>query len=858
MDSPRGDNTASSSTFQLNVSSLGAIKLKDAVKTKLSEFMGSYTDDVLAEYVVVLVGHGKRQSQAIADLEAFLGDQSKAFVSWLWEHLSANQSSYVDQPSLPAAKITLADNGKSSSFDREFGSSDEQASSQRGESGKILASVIETVSTSANEMPVRDGKDSEQAALMKGGNEPQVLTGSSRRAKKDTPGYHHEDDSLDADEEQIRDQTRASDVKRTRSPEPWSRRGRGRVEERQQHKRDSSPPNVKAPRRLLESAVRDAVAPGGVINSSSSSRRTETGYKRLRSVVSADVDTAEVLAEPNGRHQQMKPRLELAKKGSKVSPAVAVAMKAAAAAAEDVNNNFGKTSRGRLTASVWERLGNRNSEKSGLRDEDIQEPVRLDVDNTEALEDRWIDAKHGGSEETRLGKRPKWRKMSERLGRGPMDAEDGNTFPSDMAPAATGGYYKNKKIIENQWPASTVSSLGFFEDRSGREDDLEDAVNHEDGRLFRYGSSRGVSGHGLRSCQDAGNVQLRQGYNHQDKAVHVSQQKAMSGSSGIVNLSEKLSNTLSDVNIDKQQSEDVDTAPDLRQELLSKLSKSLSAIERTAPPSSGGVDTNDVTEMKKRMRQVQLEMTKLRAKQAEVSKEVQKVVSAPGSGLKVVRSQEEINAHSVCVSNIHFAATKEAIAAHFSSCGDIVRVTVLMDTATGKPKGSAYVEFAQKDGVEKAMNMNDSSLLSRTLKVMRKDAADALSPATAVRPAHGSPFVSVRAPPIGNFLRGPPPIMRRPPSLSRPFPGSAHLQWKRETSAPSPGTNGAPNFGQSTGSSVSTPGRVAPIRSPNSSVMGDRYGHGPIRMTRSLSYVRPAPYTPRDTPPAVQEQKVAN
>lgn len=48
MDSPWGENTASSSTFQLNVSSLGAIKLKDAVKAKLSEFMGSYTDDVLA------------------------------------------------------------------------------------------------------------------------------------------------------------------------------------------------------------------------------------------------------------------------------------------------------------------------------------------------------------------------------------------------------------------------------------------------------------------------------------------------------------------------------------------------------------------------------------------------------------------------------------------------------------------------------------------------------------------------------------------------------------------------------------------------------------------------------------------
>lgn len=37
--------------------------------------------------------------------------------------------------------------------------------------------------------------------------------------------------------------------------------------------------------------------------------------------------------------------------------------------------------------------------------------------------------------------------------------------------------------------------------------------------------------------------------------------------------------------------------------------------------------------MKKRMRQVQLEMTKLRAKQAEVSKEAQKASHAPASGM---------------------------------------------------------------------------------------------------------------------------------------------------------------------------------------------------------------------------------
>ncbi len=37
---------------------------------------------LMQEYVVVLVSHGKQPSQAIVDLEAFLGNESKAFVTW--------------------------------------------------------------------------------------------------------------------------------------------------------------------------------------------------------------------------------------------------------------------------------------------------------------------------------------------------------------------------------------------------------------------------------------------------------------------------------------------------------------------------------------------------------------------------------------------------------------------------------------------------------------------------------------------------------------------------------------------------------------------------------------------------------
>lgn len=36
----------------------------------------------MQEYVVVLVGHGKEKSQAVKDLEAFLGGESDSFVNW--------------------------------------------------------------------------------------------------------------------------------------------------------------------------------------------------------------------------------------------------------------------------------------------------------------------------------------------------------------------------------------------------------------------------------------------------------------------------------------------------------------------------------------------------------------------------------------------------------------------------------------------------------------------------------------------------------------------------------------------------------------------------------------------------------
>jgi hypothetical protein len=221
----------------------------------------------------------------------------------------------------------------------------------------------------------------------------------------------------------------------------------------------------------------------------------------------------------------------------------------------------------------------------------------------------------------------------------------------------------------------------------------------------------------------------------------------------------------------------------------------------------------DVLEMKKRLRQVQLDMTKLRARQAEVAKEVQNspAVASRPIPFEPQPSQEDINDRSVFVTNVHFAATQAALRVHFGRCGSINRVTLLVEPATGKPKGSAYVEFTSQDAVESALALNDTALLSRNLKVLRKNSAIAeMNPIPVLSNSFSQPPFSRGYPiPHNPFIP-----VRRPVGLPM---GTSNLKWKRDTGA--------------------APATVTP---PSADV--EMINTGPVRFSRSLSYVRVAPY----------------
>lgn len=120
----------------------------------------------------------------------------------------------------------------------------------------------------------------------------------------------------------------------------------------------------------------------------------------------------------------------------------------------------------------------------------------------------------------------------------------------------------------------------------------------------------------------------------------------------------------------------------------------------------------DLEAMKRRMREMEEEATKLREMQAQVERDLSAAASLEAS--------EAIDSRSIYVGNVDYGCTPEELQAHFQSCGAINRITILCDKWTGHPKGFAYVEFGDVSGVHNAQAMNESTLRGRVIKVLPK------------------------------------------------------------------------------------------------------------------------------------------
>lgn len=119
----------------------------------------------------------------------------------------------------------------------------------------------------------------------------------------------------------------------------------------------------------------------------------------------------------------------------------------------------------------------------------------------------------------------------------------------------------------------------------------------------------------------------------------------------------------------------------------------------------------EIEAMKKRFKEMEEEAAKIDA--------LQKNVEQNFSAAEPYTPNREQDARSIYVGSVDYSTTPEELKDFFSTCGNVVRVTILSDKWTG-PKGYAYVEFKEKDSVVNAMILNETPFKGRNLKVSHK------------------------------------------------------------------------------------------------------------------------------------------
>ncbi|KAF8084695.1 hypothetical protein N665_0707s0027 [Sinapis alba] len=126
---------------------------------------------------------------------------------------------------------------------------------------------------------------------------------------------------------------------------------------------------------------------------------------------------------------------------------------------------------------------------------------------------------------------------------------------------------------------------------------------------------------------------------------------------------------------------------------------------------------SEILNMKQKLQQLEIQIN-----QAKQSKK-QKVGELKGSAQSgELQQQHDVTESSIIhVTNVHYAASKEAISMLFSKCGAVKNITVVIDPVTQHPVGAAYVTFATKESVNKAIALSGTMFYSRPIKVSESD-----------------------------------------------------------------------------------------------------------------------------------------
>ncbi|CAD5167778.1 unnamed protein product [Musa acuminata subsp. malaccensis] len=663
-------------TFKVNFTTDGLAKLRERVKEKLKEFMGDYTDDTLAEYVVVLLRNGRRKDEARKELNVFLGDDSATFVSWLWDHLSSNICWYVQQEQ---------------SFPHEVAKSN----------------------TSLNELSGRHNSQQEHLAQ-------NVLSdsGDVREKSSKVSRIHHSREWKEAqDDHKIfplrsvvtnifrpEDRThRPNNSRRSRSPRAQVQRKRNRDDEHLLTKRDSASHSViDAPRRLLQFAVRDAVRTVQQLDS-----RNEPALKRLRSVVSTS--TTDSLLEK---------RSQRITSGSRVPGALSMALKAVAEAVEDVN-------KARCSSSVFDRLGH---------DRIMTEPVN-ELSDTTAQEVEY------------------------------RDSEDNNRVP---------------ELDHSDHPSRSEYDEEFDGNLTILDQETETAAPDYASNNDKHNIVKNVSLHDLGASQSASSAKRENKsviveYSIAQEPDEILRQRRLLDQEPFASSAAMTSNKTVNISVN------VNTWKSPHYQV----SRDATEVENRVAvgKSKNGVGNQNVRLPKEN--DVSSAQNVKAMELADVQQESPKPASAQGS-YTTGRPLEDGDSRTLFVGNasicfVHFAATKDTLSRHFNKFGDVLKVIIINDAATGQPTGSAYVEFLKKESADLALSLNGTSFMSRILKVVRRSSHEAAPMICWPRVSRASSFAS-------RLGRIPYPRVAGAFPLRLPIKtGARSLQWKRDSSAIQPG-----------------------------------------------------------------------
>ncbi|KAK9123460.1 hypothetical protein Sjap_013062 [Stephania japonica] len=485
-----------------------------------------------------------------------------------------------------------------------------------------------------------------------------------------------------------------------------------------------SHPIVSAPRRLLQFAVRDAV---GTLRPSSS--RMEPALKRLRSVVSRATE----YPSHNDQYHGMR-------SSGRLPSAVAIAVKAAAEAAEDA-------SMGRFSGNVFDRLGHTTDAS-----EMTNQSLGFQRNDMEIEEGEEYDQIAG---------------------------ESCNFVPRNEY--GTGRQLSEKTPMADE---NDLTSYDYGSDNDGY--DNVNIINHRGVDNSLVNPSRG------NKDEDTLMVQYSVANNTDElvKRARVKDQKSppAAGNRKIVNISVNVNTWKPPAHY--QGSEHIREKENLIVNKGKETAKS--------KPLSLVKENNHMLLPTKESEQTSMIVQKEPSKTASS-------VTATGS-VFTGRPLEDADSRTIFVSNVHFAATKDTLSRHFNKFGDVLKVTIVIDAATGQPKGSAYVEFMRKEAAEHALSLDGTSFMSRILKVVKKSAAyqEASNMVSWPCLARGSPYTGrlVR----GTFPRGFPGAFRSRLPIKA---GARSLQWKRDAQI-TPTTENTVNVqlgtaGASSNSSVPSP-----------------------------------------------------